>query len=96
MANTSTQCSTSHNDSMETDSSTGGRNLTPKYLKDLFKKEWKLYYRTPELNDKLFLHYKGRFENILSNNDFVGFNRIQNLEVFTDLKCLYFEGNGKC
>ncbi len=51
---------------METDSSSGGRNLTPKYLKDLFKKDWKLYYRTPELNEKLFLHYKGRFENILS------------------------------
>jgi hypothetical protein len=31
------------------------------YLKDLFKKDWKLYYRTPELNEKLFLHYKGKF-----------------------------------
>jgi hypothetical protein len=64
MANTSTQCSTSHNDSMETDSQNGsnhgGRNLTQQYLKDLFKKEWKLYYRTPELNEKLFLHYKGK------------------------------------
>ena len=45
---------------METDSSSGGRNLTPQYLKDLFKKDWKLYYRTPELNEKLFLHYKGK------------------------------------
>jgi hypothetical protein len=65
MANTSTQCSTSHNDSMETDSQngssvSGGRTLSQQYLKDLFKKEWKLYYRTPELNEKLFLHYKGK------------------------------------
>ena len=39
--------------------SSSGRNLTQQYLRDLFKKEWKLYYRTPELNEKLFLHYKG-------------------------------------
>ena len=64
MANTSTQCSTSHNDSMETDSQNGGRTLSNQYLKDLFKKEWKLYYRTPELNEKLFLHYKGMIQNI--------------------------------
>ncbi len=52
---------------METDSSSGGRNLTVQYLRDLFKKEWKLYYRTPELNEKLFLHYKGKFANVLNN-----------------------------
>ncbi len=33
--------------------------LNEKYFKELFKKEWKLYYRTPELNEKLYLHYKG-------------------------------------
>ena len=44
----------------ETDSEAGvGRNLSQKFLTELFKKEWKLYYRTPELNDKLYLHYKG-------------------------------------
>lgn len=37
----------------------GSLNLTNKYLRELFKKEWKRYYRTPELNEKLFLHYKG-------------------------------------
>lgn len=68
MANTSTQCSTSlndssHNDSMDTDSSSGGRTLSLQYLRDLFKKEWKLYYRTPELNEKLYLHYKGKGSN---------------------------------
>ena len=58
MAQSSTQSST-HNDSMDTDSSQGGRQLTNAFLKDLFRKEWKLYYRTPELNEKLYLHYKG-------------------------------------
>jgi dynein assembly factor 1 len=67
--------------SQDSDSNRGGRQLTPKYLQDLFKKEWKLYYRTPELNEKLYLHYKG-------------FPKIQSLELFPDLKCLYFEGNG--
>jgi hypothetical protein len=37
-----------------------GPQMSEKYFKDLFKKEWKLYYRTFELNDKLYLHYKGR------------------------------------
>lgn len=54
----STQCST-HNDSMDDDSQNGTRQLTNHYLKELFKKEWKLYYRTAELNEKLYLHYKG-------------------------------------
>lgn len=38
-------------------------------------------YRTPAVNDKIYLHYKG-------------FNKIQNLEAYTGLKCLYLEGNG--
>ncbi len=36
---------------------------------------------TPEYNETLYLHYKG-------------FQYIRNLEVFTELKCLQFEGNG--
>ena len=48
----------------------------------MFRTEWKKYYRTPELNEKLYLHFKG-------------FGKMQNLEQFTNLKCLYFEGNGK-
>ena len=50
-------------------------------MKDCFKKEWKRYYRTPELNEKLYFHYKG-------------FSKLKNMEQFKDLKCLYFEGNG--
>jgi hypothetical protein len=60
----------------------GSLNLTNKYLRELFKKEWKKYYRTPELNEKLFLHFKG-------------FSYMKNLGQFKNLKCLYFEGNGK-
>lgn len=60
----------------------GAPILTNRWLRELFKKEHRKYYRTPELNDKLFIHYKG-------------FSYMKNLEQFTQLKCLYFEGNGK-
>lgn len=50
-------------------------------MSELFKKEWKKYYRTAELNEKLYLHHKG-------------FSYVRNLEQFTNLKCLYFEANG--
>lgn len=62
MANLSSTMSSSMNDSrdeIDSVSENGGRVLNDKYLKELFKKEWKLYYRTPELNEKLYLHYKG-------------------------------------
>lgn len=57
--------------------------LTPKWIKDLLKKEWRQYYTTPYLNDILHLHHKG-------------FPKIENLEEFTGLKCLYMESNGLC
>ena len=59
----------------------GGPRCTKKWILDLFKKEWKLYYRTFELNEKLYFHYKG-------------FEKIENMNLFPELKCLYFEGNG--
>jgi dynein assembly factor 1 len=54
--------------------------LTKEWLKKFLRKEHKLYYSTPELNDCLYLHYKG-------------FRKIENLEEFTGLKVLYMEGN---
>lgn len=37
-----------------------GSRLTLKWIYDFFKKDWKTYYRTLELNEKLYFHYKGR------------------------------------
>jgi dynein assembly factor 1 len=59
----------------------GSPMMTNRFFWELFKKEWKKYYRTPSLNEKLYLHFKG-------------FSYIRNMEQFTGLKCLYFEGNG--
>ena len=53
--------------------------MTLAYIKQLCK-EQKLY-QTPELNDKLYLHFKG-------------FACIQNLESFVGLKTLWLESNG--
>lgn len=37
-----------------------GTKLTLKWINDYFKKDWKTYYRTYELNEKLYFHYKGK------------------------------------
>lgn len=54
--------------------------ITKEFLKKLLRSDMKQYYCTPELNDILYLHYKG-------------FEAIDNLEEFIELKVLYIEGN---
>ena len=54
--------------------------MSRRYLDKLLCSDFKQYYRTHELNDILYLHYKS-------------FKKIQNLDTFTNLKVLYLEGN---
>jgi dynein assembly factor 1 len=54
-------------------------DMTKKALAQVCK-DLKLY-RTPELNDKMYLHYKG-------------YRKIENLEEYTGIRALWLEGNG--
>ncbi|KAL8428431.1 hypothetical protein Efla_003247 [Eimeria flavescens] len=50
---------------------------------EMLKEEPKLYFRTPSLNNVLYIHRKG-------------FTNIAGLEEFTGLRALYADGNAIC
>ncbi len=54
--------------------------MSRKFFNKLLCSNFRLYYRTHELNDILYLHFKG-------------FRKIENLSTFINLKVLYLEGN---
>ena len=61
--------------------STSTKGMTKEFFKKLLRSDHRLYYTTESLNDILYLHFKG-------------FSKIENLEPFTGVKCLYMENNG--
>lgn len=58
----------------------GGTEMTKAELRKIVDSDKRIYYRTEELNDKLFIHYKG-------------WRALQSLEGWTGLKALYAECN---
>jgi hypothetical protein len=57
----------------------GPPRITSKELRTLCKENGG--YHTPEINDKLYLHYKG-------------YQRIEHLDEYTGVRALWLEGNG--
>jgi len=58
----------------------GGSDMTKQELRKIIDGDRRMYYRTEELNDKLYIHYKG-------------WRELKNLDGWTGLKTLYAECN---
>lgn len=58
----------------------GSTQMTKEELRKIIDGDRRMYYRTEDLNDKLYIHYKG-------------WRVMQNLEGWTGLKALYAENN---
>jgi dynein assembly factor 1 len=59
-----------------------GVRMSQEFFKQFLRSDPRLYYNTKELNEVLYLHYKG-------------FRKMENMEGFTGVKCIYFESNCK-
>ncbi|KAH9632952.1 hypothetical protein HF086_002774 [Spodoptera exigua] len=66
-------------------------NKTPRMTKEFIKNHCRQHklYCTPYLNDILYLHFKASGFYCYS-----GFSKIENLEEYTGLKCIFLENNG--
>ena len=42
--------------------------MTLKWIEKELKRDWKTYYRTKELNEKLYFHCKGKLEVQMQNS----------------------------
>ena len=45
------------------DEEENGVRMTVKWIRNELKRDWKTYYRTAELNEKLYFHHKGKHMN---------------------------------
>ena len=69
-------------DETEEREANGAPKFSATYIKNMLREYGHLYYPVAEINDILYLNHKG-------------FSRFRNMDMFPDLKCLYYEGNGK-
>ena len=70
------------NENSEESDENGRPILTQAVLKRMLKKKQNGYYQSMDLNEVLHLHKQG-------------YKNLRNMELFPNLKCLYFDGNGK-